>query len=59
MHGGITYREAHLLMEQLFDSGRLFSMDVVETNPVLDERNRTAELAVELIGSALGQRILP
>jgi len=58
VHGGITYREAHLAMELLFDSGKLSSMDVVETNPILDEQNRTARLAVELICSALGQRIL-
>ena len=56
--GGITYREAHLAMEQIFDAGCLTSMDVVETNPVLDDRNRTASLAVGLICSALGRRIL-
>jgi arginase len=56
--GGLTYREAHLLMEILGDSGRVSSMDVVEINPILDEGNRTAELAVELVASLLGQRIL-
>jgi arginase len=56
--GGISYREAHLLMEILCDSGRVGSMDVVEINPILDKRNRTAELAVELVASLLGQRIL-
>jgi arginase len=56
--GGISYREAHLLMEILCDSGRVGSMDVVEINPILDKRNRTAELAVELIASLLGQRII-
>ena len=56
--GGMTYREAHLAMEMLADSGRLVGLDVVEVNPVLDERNRTAEIAAELILSALGKRIL-
>lgn len=56
--GGLSYREAHLLMEILGDSGRVVSMDVVEINPILDNRNRTAELGVELVASLLGQRIL-
>lgn len=56
--GGITYREAHLLMELLADSGKVGSMDLVEINPILDERNKTAELAVELTLSALGKSIL-
>lgn len=56
--GGLTYREAHLLMETVAESGKLVSLDVVEINPILDEGNRTAELAVALIGSLLGQRIL-
>jgi arginase len=56
--GGLTYREAHLLMEILGDSGRVRSVDVVEINPILDSGNRTAELAVELVASLLGQRIL-
>jgi arginase len=56
--GGLTYREAHLLMEILGDSGRVSSMDVVEINPILDEGNKTAELAVGLVASLLGQRIL-
>ena len=54
----MTYREAHLAMEMLADTGKLVGMDVVEVNPVLDERNRTAEIACELILSALGKRIL-
>lgn len=58
MPGGLTYREAHLMMEILADSGRVGSVDVVEINPILDERNRTAELAVELLASLLGQQIL-
>lgn len=56
--GGATYREAHLAMELLADTGRLVGMDLVEINPVLDRANRTAELAVELIASALGRRTL-
>ena len=56
--GGITYREAHLAMEMLADSGKLLGLDLVEVNPVLDERNRTAEIARELVLSALGKRIL-
>lgn len=58
VRGGITYREAHLAMEILCDSGRMASIEVVEVNPVIDEANRTALLAVELIMSALGKRIL-
>ncbi|MCP4020348.1 MAG: arginase [Desulfobacteraceae bacterium] len=56
--GGLSYREAHLLMETIADSGKLSSMDLVEINPILDIANKTAELAVELILSALGKRIL-
>lgn len=58
VRGGLSYREAHLAMEMACDSGLLESMEVVEVNPVLDERNRTAQLAVELVTSALGKRIL-
>ena len=56
--GGLTYREAHLLMELLADSGLVASLDLVEINPILDARNQTAALAVELAGSLLGQNIL-
>ena len=56
--GGATYREGHLAMEIVADSGRLTSIDVVEVNPVLDTQNRTAELAVGLVLSAFGQRII-
>jgi arginase len=55
--GGLTYREAHLAMEMIHESGRLISMDLVEVNPILDVHNKTAELAVELACSALGKRI--
>jgi arginase len=58
VRGGITYREAHLGMEILAKSGVLSSLEVVEVNPVLDEHNATASLAVELVCSALGARIL-
>ncbi|MGH7724287.1 MAG: arginase [Candidatus Eiseniibacteriota bacterium] len=56
--GGITYREAHLAMEMVSDSSRLMAFDLMEVNPVLDEHNQTANLAVELLLSALGKRIL-
>ena len=56
--GGLTYREAHLLMEILASSGKVKSMDIVEINPILDNKNKTAELAVELAASLLGQRII-
>jgi arginase len=55
--GGISRREAHLAMELLAQSGGIRSLDLVEVNPILDERNATAELAVELGLSALGKRI--
>jgi len=58
VRGGVTYREAHLAMEMICDSGGMVSMEVVEINPVIDEFNRTADLGVELIMSALGKRIL-
>jgi arginase len=58
VRGGATYREGHLALEMIADSGRLIGMDLVEINPVLDERNRTAALAVDLIVSAFGKRIL-
>lgn len=56
--GGLTYREAHLALEIMAETERLTSMEMVEVNPTLDTRNTTAELAVELIASALGSRIL-
>ena len=58
VRGGATYREAHLAMEMICDSGHMVSMEVVEVNPVIDETNRTADLAVELVMSALGKKIL-
>ena len=58
VRGGVTYREAHLAMEMICDSRQMVSLEVVEVNPVIDEVNRTADLAVELIMSGLGKRIL-
>jgi len=58
VRGGLSYREAHLAMETLCDSGQMLSMEVVEVNPVIDEVNRTGLLAVELVLSAMGKRIL-
>ena len=56
--GGLTYREAHLALEMIADTERLTSLEMVEVNPTLDWQNQTAVLAVELIASALGKRIL-
>jgi arginase len=56
--GGVTYREAHLAMEIVCDSGQLTSLEIVEVNPVMDVANRTALLGVELALSAMGKRIL-
>ena len=56
--GGLDYREAHMLMEMVADSGRLTSLDIVEINPILDVQNATAVLGAELVLSALGMKIL-
>ena len=58
VRGGLSYREAHLAMETVAESGLVDSMDVVEVNPILDRENATGQLAVELVASALGARIL-
>jgi arginase len=58
VRGGLSYREAHLAMETVAQSARIDSMDVVEVNPILDRENATGQLAVELVASALGARIL-
>ena len=58
VRGGATYREAHLAMEIIADNGQLLSFEIVEVNPVIDEHNRTADLAVELALSAFGKKIL-
>ena len=57
VRGGATYREAHLAMEILADDGGMLSFELVEVNPILDEHNRTAELAVQLLCSAFGKKI--
>lgn len=56
--GGLNYREAHLIMETLAESGRMTSLEVVEVNPILDSRNQSAEFAVEMIQSGFGKKIL-
>ena len=58
VRGGLSYREAHLAMELVAESGLQTSLEVVEVNPILDRENETASLAVELVASALGARIL-
>ncbi|MFB6301700.1 MAG: arginase [Haloferacaceae archaeon] len=58
VRGGVTYREAHAAMEAVAETGALRSLELVEVDPVLDQHNETAELAVELAASALGKRIL-
>ncbi len=58
VRGGLSYREAHLALETVAEYGRTDSMDVVEVNPILDQENATGQLAVELVASALGARIL-
>jgi arginase len=58
VRGGLSYREAHLALELVAESGLLDSLELVEVNPILDEANETAALAVELAASALGARIL-
>lgn len=55
--GGTTFREAHLVMEKLHDSGLVSSLDVVELNPFMDERGRTARLLVDLVASLMGRRV--
>jgi arginase len=58
VRGGLTYREAHLVMELINEAGIATSLDVVEVNPILDDRNGTAELAVELVASLMGRQII-
>ncbi|KYP79324.1 arginase [Ferroacidibacillus organovorans] len=58
VNGGVTYREGHLAMEMLAASGALVSVDVVEVNPILDDGNRTAQMAVELVESLFGKTVL-
>lgn len=56
--GGTDLRESHLVMEHAFESGKLLGLEVTEINPILDERNKTAEFAVQLVLSAMGKRII-
>jgi arginase len=58
VRGGLTYRETHTVMELVAESGRMVSMEVAEVNPILDVQNATAEVAVEMVASAFGKRIL-
>jgi arginase len=58
IRGGLSYREAHLAMELIAEAGAMTSLDVVEVNPILDRENQTAALAVELVASAFGAKIL-
>jgi arginase len=57
VRGGLTYREAHLALELVAESGLAGSLEVVEVNPILDRENTTALTAVELVASALGKKI--
>lgn len=56
--GGLDYREAHLIMESLYEAKAMTSLEIVEVNPILDEQNTSAEFAVEIVQSAFGKRIL-
>lgn len=56
--GGLDYREAHLAMEMVAETGRMSSLELVEVNPIIDVRNQSAEFAVELVQSAFGKKIL-
>lgn len=58
VQGGISYRESHLAMEMLEDAGIITSAEFVEVNPILDEKNKTGEVAVELMGSLFGEKLL-
>ncbi|HMY35075.1 MAG TPA: arginase family protein, partial [bacterium] len=56
--GGLTYRETHLAMESLCDSKKVISAEIVETNPILDIKNTTAHVGVEMMASLFGKRIM-
>jgi arginase len=58
VYGGLTYREGHLAAEMIADDGRITSLEVVEVNPILDNRNQTAEMAVSIICSIFGKKII-
>lgn len=56
--GGTTFRESHLIMEHAAESGRLLGLEITEINPILDNQNATARVAVDLVLSALGKAVL-
>lgn len=58
VRGGLDYREAHLIMEMIAETGKMSSLELVEVNPIIDVRNQSAEFAVELVESAFGKKIL-
>jgi arginase len=58
VYGGLTYREAHLASEMIAEDGRILSLEMVEVNPILDQRNQTSEIAVSLVCSLLGKQII-
>ncbi|MBL7960738.1 arginase family protein, partial [bacterium] len=58
VHGGLTYREAHYVMESLHNCKRVVSAEFVEANPILDTKNQTAKIGVELMASFFGKRII-
>lgn len=58
VHGGLTYREAHYIMESLHDCQKVIAMELVETNPILDVQNQTAKIGVELVCSLFGKKII-
>jgi arginase len=58
VYGGLTYREGHLAAEMIADDGKIKSLEIVEVNPILDNRNQTAEMAVEIICSMFGKKII-
>ncbi len=58
VRGGLSYREAHLLMEAIAECGCMSSLEITEVNPILDDKNKSAEFAAELVASSMGQRIL-
>ena len=58
MPGGLSYRETHLLMESIADCGCISSLDVTEINPILDDKNKSAVFATDVVASIMGQRII-
>ena len=58
VQGGLSFREAHLIMESIAECGCMSSLEVAEVNPILDDKNKSANFTVNLIASSMGQRIL-